>query len=150
MRKAIVIGTLVAGLVMASPVSANAATVKANALAVAKQQLGDPYRYGATGPNSFDCSGLTYYSYKKAHKAIPRTAQAQYNKTTHISAKSAQKGDLVFFGSSSKNISHVGIYDGGGYMIHANAGSYYGRKVIKERISFWWSKHEHVYYGRVK
>lgn len=60
---------------------AEAATHATKALKIAASKKGAPYRWGATGPSRFDCSGLTLYSFKKAGKKLPRTAQQQYNKT---------------------------------------------------------------------
>ncbi|GAX08129.1 cell wall-associated hydrolase [Secundilactobacillus silagincola] len=110
---------------------------------VAKQQLGKPYGWGSTGPSRFDCSGLTSYVYKKgASKAIPRTAQAQYNKYKKVSYAHAKKGDLVFFGGSKHSISHVGLYIGGGKMIDSQ-----NRGVIVESVKApWW---HHVGTARV-
>ena len=69
---------------------AAAATPATKALQIAASKKGAPYRYGATGPKRFDCSGLTLYSFKKAGKKLPRTAAQQYNKTRHISASQRQ------------------------------------------------------------
>ncbi|MFF5973022.1 C40 family peptidase [Streptomyces sp. NPDC012769] len=120
---------------------AQAATSHANtALSIAASKKGSPYKYGASGPSRFDCSGLTLYSYKKAGKTLPRTAQQQYNKTRHISASSRQKGDLVFFHSGGR-VYHVGIYAGNNKIWHSpKKGSW----VKLDRI--WSSK---VLYGRV-
>jgi len=85
---------------------------------LAYSKIGCPYVWGSEGPNSFDCSGLTSYVYKKAAGvSLPRTSSAQstYGKT--VSKSNLQAGDLVFFGSGS--VSHVGIYIGGGNMIHS-------------------------------
>lgn len=103
---------------------------------VAKQQLGKPYGWGAVGPYSFDCSGFTSYVYKKgASKAIPRTAQAQFNKYKHVSTKNIKKGDLVFFGGNAASISHVGMYIGKGKMIDSQ-----NRGVITEAVMApWWN-----------
>jgi cell wall-associated NlpC family hydrolase len=119
---------------------AQAATPATKALQVAASKKGSPYKYGATGPHRFDCSGLTLYSYKKAGKSLPRTAAQQYNKTRHISAKSRRAGDLVFFHSGS-NVYHVGIYAGKGRLWHAPKT---GDVVRLQKI--WTSK---VWYGRV-
>ncbi|BBA95356.1 putative NLP/P60-family protein [Actinacidiphila reveromycinica] len=122
---------------------ADAATLAAKALSVAASKKGSPYQWGASGPSRFDCSGLTLYSFKRAGKQLPRTAAAQYNGTTHISAGSRRVGDLVFFhsGSSGSSVYHVGIYAGGGNIWHAPKT---GTTVRLEHI---WSSA--VWYGRV-
>ncbi|MFE1439942.1 C40 family peptidase [Streptomyces sp. NPDC058739] len=119
---------------------AAAATPATKALQVAASKKGSPYKYGATGPYRFDCSGLTMYSYKKAGKTLPRTAAQQYNKTRHISARSRRAGDLVFFHSGS-NVYHVGIYAGKGKIWHSPKT---GDVVRLQKI--WTSS---VWYGRV-
>ncbi|MHA8138532.1 C40 family peptidase [Lactobacillaceae bacterium Scapto_B20] len=94
------------------------------------------YVWGATGPSSFDCSGFTKYVYKQALGVnLQRTAQAQYNSNKKVSVSNLKKGDLVFFGSSARSISHVGMYIGNGKMIDAQ-----NRGVVKESIySSWWN-----------
>ncbi|MCD2196256.1 C40 family peptidase [Actinomycetospora endophytica] len=72
---------------------------------------GTPYVWGATGPDSFDCSGFTQYVFKKMGISLPRTAQQQYDAADHISKSQAQPGDLVFIGSPG-DIYHVAIYAG--------------------------------------
>ncbi|MFG2631630.1 C40 family peptidase [Streptomyces sp. NPDC048473] len=120
---------------------AQAATLSMKALNIAASKKGSPYRWGATGPNRFDCSGLTAYSFKKAGKKLPRTAQQQYNKTRHISASHRRRGDLVFF-HYGRSIFHVGIYAGKGKIWHSPRT---GSVVRLEKI---WTKS--VYYGRVR
>jgi cell wall-associated NlpC family hydrolase len=88
----------------------------AKALAFAKRQLGDRYRYGASGPNAWDCSGLTRGAYKAAGVKLPHSARAQYRKGHKVSRSHLKKGDLVFF---YRGISHVAIYAGHGKVIHA-------------------------------
>lgn len=135
---ALVGGTLVApGLTT----EAEAATHGTKALKIAASKKGSPYGYGAAGPNRFDCSGLTLYSFKRAGKKLPRTAAQQYNKTRHISASNRTRGDLVFF-HSGRNIYHVGIYAGKGRIWHAPKSN---TVVRLEKI---WSKS--VSYGRVR
>ncbi|MFF4710952.1 C40 family peptidase [Streptomyces eurythermus] len=119
---------------------ASAATIASKALKVAASKKGSPYRWGATGPNRFDCSGLTLYSFKKAGKKLPRTAAQQYNKTRHVSARNRKVGDLVFFHSGS-SVYHVGIYAGHNKIWHAPKT---GDVVKLQKI---WSKS--VWYGRV-
>jgi cell wall-associated NlpC family hydrolase len=92
-------------------------TTKAEkALAFARAQIGKPYVWGATGPGSYDCSGLTQAAWKAAGVDIPRVTYDQVNDGTTVSLSAAQPGDLVFF---YDDVSHVGIYIGNGMMIHA-------------------------------
>ncbi|MEU4893571.1 NlpC/P60 family protein [Streptomyces sp. NPDC044780] len=88
----------------------------AQAIAFAKAQLGKPYVWGATGPSSFDCSGLTQAAWKSAGISLPRTTWDQVKIGTRVSTSQLQPGDLVFF---YDDISHVGLYIGDGMMIHA-------------------------------
>lgn len=89
----------------------------AKALAFAKNQLGDSYQFGAMGPNSWDCSGLTSGAWKAAGVTLPRTSQAQYRFGTKVSRANLRPGDLVFFYSG---ISHVAIYAGNGKVVQAS------------------------------
>ncbi|MFD6285781.1 NlpC/P60 family protein [Streptomyces sp. NPDC060205] len=91
-------------------------TKAAKALAFARAQIGKPYVWGASGPGSYDCSGLTQAAWKAAGVTLPRTTWDQVNTGTTVSVDNAQPGDLVFF---YDDISHVGIYIGDGMMIHA-------------------------------
>ena len=88
----------------------------AKALAFARSQLGKPYRFGATGPNAYDCSGLTGAAWRSAGVTLARTSQAQFHNGRAVSKSELQPGDLVFFYSG---ISHVGLYAGNGMIIHA-------------------------------
>ncbi|POX55495.1 hypothetical protein C3489_10640 [Streptomyces sp. Ru71] len=88
----------------------------AAAVAYAYSKLGSPYVWGATGPNAFDCSGLVQAAYRSAGVSLPRTTYAQIGAGRRVSRSELRPGDLVFFYSG---ISHVGIYVGGGQMIHA-------------------------------
>ncbi len=111
--------------------------LRARVLKVAKQQIGDRYRAGATGPSAFDCSGFTLYVYKVAvGKYLPHYSRAQYTRVKKISRKQARPGDLVFFLRNGAH--HVGIYLGRGRMVDA-AG--YGKGVRISPISgSWWSR----------
>ncbi|MFF4113715.1 C40 family peptidase [Streptomyces sp. NPDC001714] len=89
----------------------------AAAFAAAKTKLGTPYVYGATGPSSFDCSGLTSWAYAQAGVSIPRTSESQSTIGTKIySTSDLQVGDLVFF---FNDLHHVGLYAGNGQILHA-------------------------------
>ena len=102
-----------------NPPASSTSSVQA-VLNLAYSKIGSPYVWGAEGPNSFDCSGFTYYVFRNAAGvSLPRTSSAQsgYGKT--VSKSNLQPGDLVFFNTSGKGVSHVGIYVGGGNMIHS-------------------------------
>ncbi|MFE9920280.1 NlpC/P60 family protein [Streptomyces sp. NPDC005774] len=86
------------------------------ALAFARAQIGKPYVWGATGPGSYDCSGLTQAAWKAAGVSLPRTTYDQVEAGTTVAVSQAQPGDLVFF---YDDLTHVGIYIGNGMMIHA-------------------------------
>ena len=92
------------------------------AVAFAKQQLGKPYEWGAAGPSTYDCSGLTMMSWNAAGISIDHYSVAQYGEGTHVSRLDLRPGDLVFFAtdtSDASTIHHVGIYAGNGMMIDA-------------------------------
>ncbi|MFF7186130.1 NlpC/P60 family protein [Streptomyces sp. NPDC008222] len=107
------------------------ATQAAKVLAFARAQIGKPYVWGATGPGSYDCSGLTQAAWKTAGVTLPRTTYDQVNVGTTVPLADARPGDLIFF---YDDISHVGIYIGNGMMIHAPKPGAYVRE-------------ESVYYG---
>ncbi|MCG7208190.1 C40 family peptidase [Streptomyces arenae] len=89
----------------------------AAAFAAAKTKIGTPYVYGATGPSSYDCSGLTSWAYAQAGVSIPRTSESQSAIGTRIySTSQLQVGDLVFF---FNDLHHVGLYAGNGQILHA-------------------------------
>ena len=110
--------------VVKSPIDAvlptNTTNVQQAIVREAFEHLGKPYVWGAKGPNTFDCSGLTYYVYMKAtgHYIGGWTGEQQYA-GTQIPVSQAQPGDLVFWGPSSGVTHHVGIYIGNGQFIHA-------------------------------
>ncbi len=99
-------------------------TGAAKVIELAQAQVGKPYSYGSNGPNSFDCSGFVYYVLKNSGYSISRYSSATYaylsQWATVSDVNSLAAGDLVFFKSDkSDNISHMGIYVGGGSFIHA-------------------------------
>lgn len=157
MRKLIaaIIMAVTLSLLAGSATAHAATTAETKAHQVAAKQLGKPYSYGAAGPKSFDCSGLVVYAYKTTKKNPPRTAQGQFNASILIKKADARKGDLVFFTKkgASKPM-HVGIVSqrGGERMIHANAASFLGYRVINEHIrpGDYWPKNYKVQYGRLK
>ena len=127
--------------------SSSTTTNKAQAIVdLATKQIGKPYVWGAEGPSSFDCSGLTYYVFKNAVGiSLPRTSTEQSKTGTTVSKSNLQPGDLIFSSTNGTgNVSHVGIYIGNNEMIHAPKP---GDVVKKTKInnSYWdnaylWSK----------
>jgi cell wall-associated NlpC family hydrolase len=87
-------------------------------LQAALSRRGDEYVWGATGPTTFDCSGLTLWSYQQGGISLPRTAQEQYGVGTYVPYGQWQPGDLIFYGTSS-NIHHVAMYVGNGQIVQA-------------------------------
>jgi peptidoglycan DL-endopeptidase CwlO len=100
-----------------SSTTASPAAMRKAAMSNALSKVGKPYRWGASGPNAFDCSGLVKWSFAQAGRALPRTSRAQATTGTPVSRANLQPGDLVFF---YKPISHVGIYIGNGKVVHAS------------------------------
>jgi peptidoglycan DL-endopeptidase CwlO len=91
------------------------------AIAYAKAQLGRPYRWGAAGPSTFDCSGLTMQAWARGGKSLPHYSVAQFYESTRVSMADARPGDLLFWSSngSPSGIHHVALYLGGGQFIEA-------------------------------
>ncbi len=112
-RRAQLIGSVRGGGVAVSraPGAPNGSVVD-----IAMRYLGCPYRWGAAGPNAFDCSGLVMYVYAQVGISLPHSSRAQYSCGARVSRDQLRPGDLVFFG---RPIHHVGIYVGGGNFIHA-------------------------------
>ncbi len=119
-------------VVAPTPVATSPSSKGATALAFAKKQLGKPYKFGATGPKSYDCSGLTQAAWRSAGVTLPRTAAQQYKGGgTRITKSKLRPGDLVFFYSQTP--SHVAIYAGDGKVIHAPRP---GKKVEYIKMSY--------------
>ncbi|MFD0330916.1 NlpC/P60 family protein [Streptacidiphilus monticola] len=105
-------------------------SIEAAAFSAAQTRLGDPYVYGATGPNSFDCSGLMQWSYAQAGYSLPRTSEEQAGVGTAVaSTADLQVGDLIIFNGGS----HVGMYAGNGMVLHA---PHTGTVVKYEKLSY--------------
>ncbi|MBE1485722.1 C40 family peptidase [Plantactinospora soyae] len=109
------------------------------AMRYALAQRGDPYLWGAEGPDRFDCSGLMLAAYLSQNKRIPRVSRDQYNGTRNqsVAREALLPGDLIFFasGSSWTSIHHVGMYIGGGKMVHSPTTG----EVVKVS-TVWWSR----------
>ena len=86
--------------------------------------MGSPYVWGATGDGGYDCSGLVYAIYvNELGISLPRTSSAQSQVGAQVDRSQLQPGDLIFFNTTGKGVSHVGIYIGDDTFIHANSGS---------------------------
>jgi peptidoglycan DL-endopeptidase CwlO len=97
--------------------SSPAAMMRRAAMTTALGRLGKPYRWGAMGPNAFDCSGLVKWSFANVGRNLPRTSRAMASVGTPVARRDLQPGDLVFF---YQPISHVGIYIGNNKIVHAS------------------------------
>jgi len=117
-------------------------------IGIAKKQEGKPYKWAASGPSAFDCSGFTMYVYGQCGVSLPHSAagQATCSVGIEITNRSAlQPGDLVFFSNSSSNrVGHAGIYMGGGQFIHASSSK---KKIVIESIDSAYRK-KHFRWGR--
>ncbi|MDO4247336.1 MAG: peptidoglycan endopeptidase [Deinococcus sp.] len=107
----------------------------------ASRYLGIRYVLGGTGYGGIDCSGYTLRVFQQMGINLPRTAAAQWRVGYAVSSRNLQPGDLVFFNTMGRGVSHVGIYLGNGMM--ANANSYHGRTVVEPMFSnpYWASRY---------
>jgi len=107
----------------------------AAAIAFARAQLGEPYKYGASGPGAWDCSGLTMMAWAAGGKSLPHYSVAQYQASTPITLGDLQPGDLLFWGDGGvSSIYHAAIYTGNGMMIHAPRPG----KTVEEVSMYYW------------
>jgi cell wall-associated NlpC family hydrolase len=127
---------------VAAPVPSTAPASVQPALEAAQSAIGTPYASGATGPSSFDCSGLMVYAFDAAGITLPRTSFAQFGTGTEVSLEEIQPGDLVFFDTDGPGASHVGIATGPetaisatthGVMEHPTKSGYWGEHLIGAR-----------------
>lgn len=99
--------------------SSGSGSAGSRAVQWALRQTGKPYRWGATGLSTFDCSGLTMRAYQAAGVQLPRTSRSQWTAGQHVARNNLRPGDLLFFGGSPATIHHVAMYVGGGRMVEA-------------------------------
>lgn len=112
-----------------------------DAISAAESKKGTPYRWGGTGPNGFDCSGLVQWAYKQAGVELPRVAHDQVGAGTRVSYSDARRGDILYWADSGGYAYHVAIYLGDGRMIDApNSGDH-----VRER-----DVHKHDLAGAVR
>ena len=126
-RRLVLVAALVGSVVSGPPPAAGGKVSDGEraeqALRVAKRQIGDPYKYGAEGPEKFDCSGLVYFAARKAgFTDVPRTSSEQADHMRRIKRSKLRRGDFVFF-TQKGSVYHVGFYagrkDGDRMILHA-------------------------------
>lgn len=111
----------------------------ARASSVAASMVGKPYRYGGSTPTGFDCSGLVFFSFQRAGMSVPRSTEAQRQRSRRVAPSYLSRGDLVFFNQDGKNSSHVGIYLGDNRFVHAPSS---GKRVRLDLLNDpYWQKH---------
>ena len=122
----------------ASTISADAATTS-ELTQTAKKYIGIPYKYGGTTTAGLDCSGYTQLVFKKLGYSLNRTAAAQYKQGSAVSKSNLKPGDLVFFNTTGRTASHVGIYIGDGQFVHAGVSK--GVSIASLDTSYWKPKY---------
>jgi cell wall-associated NlpC family hydrolase len=128
------------------PRSANNPPMGVQAALLARQAVGVPYQFGGTDPrHGFDCSGLVYWSYRQVGIQVPRTSQELFRAAEKIALRDAAAGDIVFF-QDQTHLSHLGIYLGAGWFVHAPAA---GRSVAVASIEDPYYQQQLVAVGRL-
>jgi cell wall-associated NlpC family hydrolase len=105
-------------------------------VSAANKLMGTKYVYGGNTTKGFDCSGFIGYVYKKVGVKLPRTSAAMYKTGKKVSKKNLKAGDLVFFNTSGKGVSHAGIYIGKGKFVHSSSSK--GVSVAKINDPYYW------------
>jgi peptidoglycan DL-endopeptidase LytE len=124
--------------------SGNTANYTANSgngrvTAAAYRFVGMRYQLGGTGRGGIDCSAFTQATMRQMGYSIPRTAKAQYGSGYHVSRGNLRAGDLLFFNTMGRGVSHAGLYLGNG--MFANANSYKGHVAVESLSNAYWSSH---------
>lgn len=130
--------TITAGASAISADAADAAT-STQLTQTAKKYIGIPYKYGGTTTAGLDCSGYTQLVFKKLGYSLNRTAASQYQQGKAVAKSALQTGDLVFFNTTGRTASHVGIYIGNGQFIHAGTST--GVSIASLNSSYWKPKY---------
>lgn len=134
----------------AVPSAPAASGAAGQALAFALSQIGVPYVYGGESPSGYDCSGLVQAAYRTAGISLPRTAQEQFDAGPHLPASAQlQPGDLVFFGASDSDVTHVGMVVRSGEMVDApHTGAFVRTEPFPTTIGAAWG--EDLYLGATR
>ena len=138
--KATLIAVLTALAIFLSPLAASdasAASITSSQLSSeAQKYIGIKYRSAGTSTSGFDCSGYVQYVYKKLGVSLPRTSKSMYGTGSAVNKSKLQSGDLVFFNTGGKGVSHVGIYLGNGKFIHSSSSK--GVSVASINDPYYW------------
>ncbi|MGM9924507.1 MAG: C40 family peptidase [Bacillus sp. (in: firmicutes)] len=139
MKKLIMMSSLSVGILFSGvfgSINTEAATSQARVKAAntGLKYIGTPYKWGGITPSGFDCSGFVNYNYKKAGISVPRTSASQHQTGKYVGINGLRKGDLVFFNTSGKGVSHVGIHIGNNKFVHASST---GVRVDSMSNSYW-------------
>jgi len=116
--------------------SSSSGSVRDDVVAMARRYVGRPYRWGGNGPDSFDCSGFVGYIMRHFGVDLPRRSRDMASSGTHVARSDMLPGDLMFFATGGGGISHVGLYIGGGEMIHAST-SRSGVVLVSVDTAYW-------------
>ena len=140
--KATLIAVLTALAIFLSPLAAtdaSAANITSSQLSTeAKKYIGIKYRSAGTTTSGFDCSGYVQYVYKELGVSLPRTSSSMYTTGKAVTKNNLVPGDLVFFNTSGRGVSHVGIYIGQGNFIHSSSSK--GVSIAKINDPYYWGK----------
>lgn len=104
-----------------------------------KQLVGTPYKWGGSTPQGFDCSGFVLYIFRNFDLNLPRTSEGQAKVGEHVDKDDLRVGDLVFFNTSGKGISHAGVYIGDGQFVHASSSK--GVRISKLTESYYQTRY---------
>ena len=105
-------------------------------VSAANNVMGVKYMRGGTTSKGFDCSGFVGYVFKQVGLSVPRTSAGMYATGNSVAKKNLQSGDLVFFNTSGKGVSHVGVYIGGGKFVHSSSSK--GVSISKINDPYYW------------
>ncbi|WP_404427527.1 NlpC/P60 family protein [Ureibacillus chungkukjangi] len=136
MKKRMLLPIFATFMLLAAPIAQNVEAATPNEVtATASKYIGTPYRYGGTTASGFDCSGFTQKVFSELGISLTRTTSSQYAQGTSVSKSNLEVGDLVFFNTSGRGVSHVGIYVGNNSFTHASSSK--GITTSKLSESYW-------------